>query len=190
MFKADLGGKMSAGSSWRCGWTEGWRPREAGAMKNAADRSDPEAPRARPLLVSLALSVLLALPFLGVSLLCFTPSSVSEWAHSATFTSKAWKDGDDSARYDMSWNLLHKEILAGKTPQEVEDLLGKPETRDVFDDNLPMPKYQNPHVERGVETWYYHLGPEKYNGSFGLVAAVLAVDFRAGKVFDVRKVIH
>jgi pSer/pThr/pTyr-binding forkhead associated (FHA) protein len=42
----------------------------------------------------------------------------------------------------------------------------------------------------GDETWYYDLGVEKYESGLGPSGAVLAVDFRGGKVFDVRKVVH
>jgi hypothetical protein len=90
----------------------------------------------------------------------------------------------------MSWDPVHGDILRGRTPPEVEGLLGKPMTTDAFGDPPAVPKFSTPHLTRGVETWYYDLGNEKYNGGLGPSGAVLAVDFRGGRVFDIRKVVH
>lgn len=113
-----------------------------------------------------------------------------EWLHHAPFNSEAWKATEDSeVRYHMSWDLVHGSILTGKTPSEVENLLGKPMRIDVMGDK-PLPMFSTPHFKRGVETWYYDLGGERYAFTIGPSGAVLAVDFQGGKVFDVRKVIH
>jgi hypothetical protein len=113
------------------------------------------------------------------------------WWNHVRFDSAAWKATTDSGtRYDMSWDLVHGDLLKGKAGQEVEALLGDPFTKDVFGDTPTMPKYSTPHFKRGVETWYYDLGREKYESGLGPDEAVLAVDFRGGKVFDVRKVVE
>jgi outer membrane protein assembly factor BamE (lipoprotein component of BamABCDE complex) len=90
----------------------------------------------------------------------------------------------------MSWDLMHGGILKGKTPSEVEELLGEPMMKDTFRSDRALPMFDSPHAKRGVETWYYSLGNELYDSGLGPSGAVLAVDFRKDKVFDVRKVIH
>jgi hypothetical protein len=73
----------------------------------------------------------------------------------------------------MSWDLIHRDVLTDKTPAEVTDLLGEPDMK-----------------ETPGTTWYYNLGHEKYEWQIGPSGAVLAVDFRDGKVVRVRKVVH
>jgi hypothetical protein len=138
-----------------------------------------------------ALVILVTSPCWGVPLFCITLPAVLEWSDRVPFDADDWKATDDSQkRYHMSWDLIHGSILEGKTPSEVEELLGEPMTKDIVGNNPVMPRFKNPHVKRGVETWYYSLGYEPYDPGLGPSGAVLAVDFRKGKVFDVRKVIH
>jgi hypothetical protein len=106
------------------------------------------------------------------------------------FDSTAWKAAEDgSERYDMSWDLIHRRLLHGKTPPEVEELLGRPMTTDILRVDQ-LPKFAATPFESGVEVWYYNLGGEKYEWGVGPSGAVLAVDFRDGKVGRVRKVVH
>jgi len=44
--------------------------------------------------------------------------------------------------------------------------------------------------EAGIEVWYYNLGGEKYEWQVVPSGAVLAVDFKDGKVVRVRKIVH
>jgi hypothetical protein len=133
-------------------------------------------------------AALIAAPFCGVTFLCVGLPHLLVWWNHVPFDSAAWKaTTHPGPRYDMSWELVHGNVLLGKTGPEVEALLGKPGEKDVFGDVPMMPKFSTPHFKRGVETWYYDLGAEKYESGLG---AVLAVDFWGGKVFDVRKVVH
>jgi hypothetical protein len=136
--------------------------------------------------------MLVVLPCCGVPVFFFRiEPTLREWKARVPFDSDAWKaTRDTEARYHMSWDLVHGNALKGKTTSEVEELLGEPGTKDHFGDSPTMPKFSHPHFERGVETWYYGLGGEKYDSGIGPSGAVLAVDFKDGKVFDVRKVIH
>jgi hypothetical protein len=157
-----------------------WRPGEAGNARRwwRATRW-------------VALAALLTLPCWGVPVFCLTFPKYQEWSTRVPFDPAAWKATQDSeARYHMSWGLVHGDVLNGKTAPEAEQLLGEPMTKDVFQSASAMPMFSNPHVQRGVETWYYDLGGELYDPGLGPSGAVLAVDFRGGKVFDVRKVVH
>jgi len=156
---------------------------------------EPETPRPLPswrrVLGCLALAALVTLPCWGLPLFLVYGSLYSEGLDHIPFDSAAWKaTDDDEVRYHMSWDLVHGYVLKGKTPAEVEELLGRPMDKDTFGDKPTMPKFSTPHFKRGVETWYYNLGGEKYELSSGPDGAVLAVDFQNGKVFDVRKVVH
>jgi hypothetical protein len=139
----------------------------------------------------LALAALFCgLPCCGCPLYQFSAPPILEWWNRVPFDSEAWKATDNpEARYHMAWDLVHRDILKGKTPDEVKVLIGSPMTKDVFDHPM-MPKFETPHFKRGVETWYYTLGSDLYDKGFGPSGAVLCVDFENGKVFDVRKVSH
>jgi hypothetical protein len=80
-------------------------------------------------------------------------------------------------------------VLAGKSPAEVQELLGEPMITDSLGTD-PLPKSANPHFGSGADTWYYDLGGEKYDWSLGPSGVVLAVDFQNRKVIGVRKVAH
>jgi hypothetical protein len=148
-------------------------------------------PSWRRLFACLTLVALVTLPCWGLPLFLLGQSVYREWRDHIPFNSEAWKEAEHlEVRYHMSWDLVHGNVLKGKTTDEVEGLLGKPGTKDVFSDNPTMPKFSTPHFERGVETWYYSLGAEWYEFSIGPSGAILAVDFKNGKVFDVRKVVH
>jgi hypothetical protein len=136
-------------------------------------------------------AVLVTSPCWGVPLFCLSLPAILEWSDRVPFDADAWKATDDTEkRYHMSWDLIHGSILKGKTPSEVKDLLGEPMMKDIFKSDRALPMFDSPHVKRGVETWYYSLGGELYNPGLGPSGAVLAVDFRNGAVFDVRKVVH
>lgn len=148
-------------------------------------------PSWRRLFTCLTLVALLTLPCWGLVLYFLCESVYREWRDHIPFDSQVWKETEDTdVRYHMSWDLVHGKILEGKTTDEVEELLGKPGTKDAFGDAPTMPKFSTPQFERGDEIWYYNLGGEKYEFSIGPSGAVLAVDFKNGKVFDVRKVVH
>jgi hypothetical protein len=161
-------------------------------MTSDAEPHTPEPPRPwRRNLTCLALVALVTLPCWGLPLFLLCESVYREWRDHTPFDCAVWKETEDSeVRYHMSWDLVHGNILKGKTTDEVVDLLGMPMTKDAFDDKPTMPMFSNPHFKRGVKTWYYNLGNEMYELSIGPEGAVLAVDFKAGKVFDVRKVTH
>jgi hypothetical protein len=159
-------------------------------MSDAGSQAPPPLPSGRRLLTCLVLVALVTLPCWGLPLFLVCQSVYREWRDHIPFDSAAWKETDDEeVRYHMSWDLVHGNLLKNKTPSEIEELLGKPMRFDVFD-KQGMPMFSTPHFERGVETWYYNLGAERYEFSIGPSGSVLGVDFKNGKVFDVRKISH
>jgi hypothetical protein len=113
------------------------------------------------------------------------------WWNSKPFDSSTWKSTKDSSvRYAMSWDLVYGGVLTGKTSAEVEELLGAPMTTDTGG-TASLPKFQAPDFGPGVDTWYYDIWQTGYWwADIGPYGAVLAIDFREGKVVGVRKVAH
>jgi len=108
-------------------------------------------------------------------------------ANRVPFDSQAWKSAASEARYDMAWDLVHRDVLTGKTPAEVTELLGETESVETLQSGK-LPRFDPGPNGPGATIWYYDFGGEKYRWGFG--GAMLAVDFRDGKVIQVRKVIH
>jgi hypothetical protein len=144
----------------------------------------------RRFLYGLAAVLLVTLPCCGVPLFCLSLPTIQWWANRVPFNSQGWKAAESGRdRYDMSWDLVRRDLLSGKTPAEIEELLGRPMKTDILAvGQLPM--FAASPFEPGVEVWYYDLGGEKYEWQIGPSGAVLAVDFRKGKVVRVRKVVH
>jgi hypothetical protein len=94
------------------------------------------------------------------------------WLNRVPFDSAAWKEADERARHPMAWGLRAE--LLEKTPEEVVELLGEPTEKE----DAPTEG----------EIWYYDLGPEKYQLTFGGPSgAALAVHFIEGRVVRVWK---
>ena len=105
------------------------------------------------------------------------------------FNSEAWKAADASTRYDLSWDLIHGDVLTGKSPAEVEDLLGEPTNNDVVQSGR-LPLYDAGPAKPGSVVWYYNLGSEKYEFQLGPSGTVLIIGFENGAVAWVRKRVH
>src|SRR5262249_41880110 len=101
-------------------------------------------------------------PCVGLPLCCVSYPTILEWSNRTPFDSAGWKASTDrEVRYDMSWDLRHRGVLKKKSPAEVEELLGRPDTTDVITRG-GLPKFNARGVEPGTEVWYYSLGGEKY----------------------------
>jgi hypothetical protein len=108
------------------------------------------------------------------------------WFSRIPFDSTAWKEALPEERYNLGWDLRCG-LLNGKSTQEVRDLLGGPNTTDVIGNGLP--KFDT-HARQGSLVWYYYLGHERYQFNLGPEGAVLSIEFREGKVVQVRKIAH
>lgn len=162
-------------------------PTEPPTPENAVPRGRRHGAAA---LASLALFALWTSPCWGLPLFCAGYPALLAWANSTRFGSEKWKaTADSSARYDMSWDLLYREVLTGKTPEEVEGLLGKPDHSETSKAS-GLPDHDPAEAAPGTEVWYYNLGGEKYEFQLGPSGALLAVDFRSGVVVRVWKVVH
>jgi hypothetical protein len=105
------------------------------------------------------------------------------------FNPEAWKAADASTRYDLSWDLIHGDVLTGKSQAEVLDLLGEPSIKQEFQLG-ELPLHGDGPAPPGSANWYYDLGSEKYEFQLGPSGAVLIVRFESGVVTQVRRHVH
>ena len=66
---------------------------------------------------------------LALALTCSVLSACS--VSSRDFNSGEWKTGDASSRGSMVQSLIDHKTLIGKSPSEVQDLLGPPDNKEI-----------------------------------------------------------
>ena len=130
---------------------------------------------------------LIALPCCGCPVTCATAPYLRARLNRVPFDSGAWKQKEWPSRFDISWDLLHRDLLIGKTQEEVAEMLGPAEQSETLQRGK-MPHYDPGPNEPGTVVWYYLIGFDRYEWISDVDPAMLAVDFRNGRVIRTRKI--